>query len=592
MILVLPRYFDDHYIFNNIITFLNGSWRPRHAYYGSLSYLPQAFALKLCDWLHSLTGIGAFAVRGGPIEGFTLGAFRIMRMFGLAYALLSIWVIYLVGRRLFSPAVGLIAAAVLAAYPQHLRSTAQLKPDMLVLMLTVVTLYWTISVVRDPRLSRFLLAGVGVGLATAAKYIGVAAALPLAVWALWAGFHHRRLWGRLVLAGVASIVTFLILNPFFGTVFRFAPHLVKFYSARARSERSDHWVVVRGEVNFLAAQHGWLLGALLFVGIASLALRFWRQKENGEPLLPLSLCLGYPALYAVGMSLFRTHNLLPALAGTALVIACGAVFGTERLGRRRASLGSPAAILVVSSLLGAYLLIRPVTSAYRQLIPSTWAFAGKTLRARLAPTGSRAHQVAYEPADVKLGFSAGGQRIAVPSLAALAPARLDLTDAEAFPLARTEGPRASFYKGRRQRLSQRCVVEVRPRLFQSRGAPILLLLHPWTPAGPAVPIGLRRSGSPPNELIGRFPADLTAGEALSLELIRPAPAAAATVLLQPGDRSLPLQFAAARRRKVRFSTPRFRYSTGLAEIHLSVAAGAYPRNFQLQLRRWEQAPCP
>ncbi|HSG40805.1 MAG TPA: glycosyltransferase family 39 protein, partial [Thermoanaerobaculia bacterium] len=199
MALTLPRYFDDHYVFNNITAFLNGSLRPRHAYYGSLSYLPQALALAACDALHSLTGIDALAVRGTYVEGFSLGAFRVMRMFVILYSLISILMIYHVGRRLFSPAAGLAAAAVLAAYPQHVRSAVQLKPDMMALMFTVITLYWTAGAVRSPRLSRFLLAGVGVGLAASAKYIGVAAALPLTVWALESGFRDRRRWAWLAL---------------------------------------------------------------------------------------------------------------------------------------------------------------------------------------------------------------------------------------------------------------------------------------------------------------------------------------------------------------------------------------------------------
>ncbi|HEY4592477.1 MAG TPA: glycosyltransferase family 39 protein, partial [Thermoanaerobaculia bacterium] len=221
MALGTPRFFDDHYVLNNILPFLNGSLQPRHSYYGTLSYLPQALFLAACDFLHSRTGLAALAVRGTEFEGFTLGAFRVMRMFVVCYALVSIWVIYLVGRRLFSPAAGLAAAAVLAAYPQHVRSSIQLKPDMMALMFTLITLYWTAEAVRSPRLSRFLRSGVGVGLAASAKYIGLASCLPLTVWSLWAGLRDRRLWGWLALAGLASLVTFLALNPFFGEVLHF-----------------------------------------------------------------------------------------------------------------------------------------------------------------------------------------------------------------------------------------------------------------------------------------------------------------------------------------------------------------------------------
>ncbi len=279
MALVLPPFFDDRYICENVFRFLNGSFRPKHAYYGSLSYLPQALALAACDALHSLTGIDAFAVRGDYFEGFTLGAFRIMRTFVIGYALLSVLMIYFVGRRLFSPTIGLLAAAVLAAYPQTVRSSIQLKPDMMALLFTVVTLYWTAAAARAPRLPRFLLAGVGVGLATAAKYIGVAAAIPLTVWALGSGFRDRRRWIWLPLAGAASVATFFAFNPFLGTVLPYASRLANFYATRARGERG-HLVVLRRELEFLAFQHGWVLGAILLLGTALLIRAAPAQGER------------------------------------------------------------------------------------------------------------------------------------------------------------------------------------------------------------------------------------------------------------------------------------------------------------------------
>src|SRR3569832_2463328 len=80
MALTAPRFFDDHYVLNNILPFLNGSLQPRHSYYGTLSWLPQALFLKVCDLLHSRTRQETQTERGARIEGFTLGAFRIMRM--------------------------------------------------------------------------------------------------------------------------------------------------------------------------------------------------------------------------------------------------------------------------------------------------------------------------------------------------------------------------------------------------------------------------------------------------------------------------------------------------------------------------------
>jgi hypothetical protein len=588
MALGTPRFFDDHYVLNNVLPFLNGSLQPRHSYYGTLSWLPQALFLKICDFLHSRTGL---AVRGTQFEGFTLGAFRILRMFVVFYALVSLWVVYLVGRRLFSPAAGLAAAAVLAAYPQHIRSSIQLKPDMMALMLTLITLYWTAEAVRAPRLSRFLRSGLGVGLAASAKYIGLASCLPLTVWSLGAGFRDRRLWGWLVLAGVASIATFCLLNPFFGEVLHFGDRLVWFYGQKAQQAQSGHLDVLRGELDFLVYQHGWFLGACLLLGLFLLVRRLRsREEDRAAAVLPLSLALGYPVVHAAGMTLFYPHNLLPALGGTALVCACGWVRGGQWLLEGQTTARSRAAVVLVLALPGAFLLARPFVYAYSRIVPDTWREAETTLRAELGSLEIR--HVAYEPEDARLGLAAGWRRpavTAVPSLAALPPADLDLMDAELFPLSRARGSQAAFYQDRRRRLAPDCAREIRASPFHSQGEPLLLLLHPWTPSGDAVQVDLQRGA--PGALTARLPGSVAVGDVLSLELLWPDADETPVEELQIGGRKLPLISAGRRAEKIRFLTPRFRYVPENPEIRLPASPQAHPRSFRLWLWRWRQGGC-
>jgi len=237
------------------------------------------------------------------------------------------------------------------------------------------------------------------------------------------------------------------------------------------------------------------------------------------------------------------------------------------------------------------LLVRPFEYTYRQVVPSTWVAAEKTLRARLAPLQIR--HVAYEPAAARLRLSATWRLpviTAVPSLAALSPAQLDLMDAELLPLSRTQGPEAAFYRDRRQRLAGEGVLEIHARPFRSRGMPLLLLLHPWTPIGKAVPLEVERSADPTADLVARLPGPLAAGDVLSIELMLPVSQQAAAVLLEPGGQSLPLHYAGRRRQKIRFLTPRFPYSAGAAGIRIPGSASADPQSFRLQLWRWTKRP--
>lgn len=621
LILAVPRYFDDHYVFNNIDRLLAGSLKPRHSFYGTLSYMPQALALWVLNRLHLLTGSAAFAVHGGPMEGFTLGAFRVMRSFVAGYALASIGMIYLVGRRLFSPAVGLVAAAVLAAYPQHLRSSTQLKPDMLALLFTTVALYWAAGAARDPRLSRFLLAGAGVGLATSAKYTGLSSALPLTALALWTGFRDRRRWAWLVLAGVAAVVTFFALNPFFDSVFHYVPTLVRGYARHGRSVGSDHLVVLYRELEFMDFEHGRVLVAFLLLGMVLLVRRIWRPSGDWErtaALLALALAVGYPALHAAGMMLFRNQNLLPAMAGTALVCAYGIVRSVQGLGRRLPG-RTPVVTGLAWAVLGVLLLVRSFDYSYQRVVPTTREAAEAALRTRLAPLQGR--YVAYEPVlgtqeapdaeipessqalaamdtpeDAELRLAERWQQAAataVPSLAALPPSALDLMDAELFPLSRLEGPQAAFYQERRRRLAWECRMELRDRPFHRRGTPLLLLLHPWAQIGEEVRIDLRRQGRAHRGLIARLPADLGRGDLLSIELIRPARERPTPALvLQPGARRIELQYAGRRRWQARFLSPRFEHDPASTEIRVPASAQAEPQSFYLLLRHWTPGACP
>jgi hypothetical protein len=291
------------------------------------------------------------------------------------------------------------------------------------------------------------------------------------------------------------------------------------------------------------------------------------------------------------MTLFRTHNLLPALGGTALVCAYGITRCGEWLIRRVGEARAPVAAFLLCLLPVGLLVAQPFAYTYRQVVPSTWVDADRALLARLAPMQSR--HVIYEPVTAQLRLSATWRlplKTAVPSLAALSPSQLDLTDAEVLPLSRLQGPAADFYRSREQTLARENIVEIHARPFRSRGAPLLLLLHPWTPAGDAVPIQLERSGDSPGVLAARLPAGLAAGDVVSFELMRPGAKEPDRLLLLPGGQSVPFYYAGHRHQKKRFLTQRFQYAAGVAEIRIPVDAD--PRICRLQLWRWTQAKKP
>lgn len=91
----------------------------------------------------------------------------------------SVWLLYLLGARLFNRAVGLLASAVMAvAFLPVLYGHLALN-DVPTLAPLTLSLLGTAGVLRKGRMLDYLVAGVGLGLATATKYTAGVMILPL-----------------------------------------------------------------------------------------------------------------------------------------------------------------------------------------------------------------------------------------------------------------------------------------------------------------------------------------------------------------------------------------------------------------------------
>ncbi len=124
---------------------------------------------------------------------------------------------FLLGRRLYGVAVGLLAAALLAVTVLHVQLAHFFASDPYLTFFTVAVLYALVAVhnAAGARQRRrwILLAAALVGLAVGSKFTAVLLLLPL-VWTAWAAGQARRWWAEaLVALGVAALV-FALTNPF------------------------------------------------------------------------------------------------------------------------------------------------------------------------------------------------------------------------------------------------------------------------------------------------------------------------------------------------------------------------------------------
>ncbi|HSG38296.1 MAG TPA: glycosyltransferase family 39 protein, partial [Thermoanaerobaculia bacterium] len=597
------RYYDERFPLKNVSALLkHGELRPRHTFYLSLSYLPQAGVLAASEWLYEITRYQPFSIYGVTGDGYSPTAYWLCRMVNVFYGTLSLWLLFLIGRRIDSPEVGLLAAAIFAAFPRHVLSSVEFKPDILVILLVTLTFYWTLGAAFRPSLRRFLLAGVGVGLAVSTKYTGIAAAIPVTAAALANGWRDRRQWLRLVLAGVASVVTFVILNPFLDVVFEFIPKLVHGYAAKGVTEKSNRWVVFQRQVEFLVEHHGPLVAAFVGLGVGWLLWRLFRPAPGDSRewrlgwILALSLLLGYSVLHSLGMTLFRGQNYLPVVPASSLIAGWAMVELWRTLARRARWLAwEPVAAAAGIAVVG-LLAFHQGRIVYSRVVPTNFAVVNDALMRELDPVGLR--HVVYEG---ELGaFESGGKPrrplvSRVERLATQDPRFLDGTDVEVFPQSRLGGPAADFYRARLARVPRSRVEVVASRPFRSRGEPVVVVHHPWVMQGGPLEMRVRRPDEVPY-LVGRLPEGIVQpGEAVSLLLWVPREAMKRKtweLRLDPGGRAVSV-FDTGRRLNRFFRLSARTQLTGQeVRVRVPAVSSDRPRGFGVELYRWRPAPAP
>ncbi|HVG08549.1 MAG TPA: glycosyltransferase family 39 protein [Thermoanaerobaculia bacterium] len=586
------RYYDERYTFRNVSLILRqGNWQPGQAYYLSLSYLPQTAILAASQALHRATGIQALSIYGKTADRYSHTAYLLARLCNVTYGVLSLWVLFLIGRRIFSPEVGLLAAAAMSAFPRHVLSSTQFKPDILVLLLTLLTFYWTLDAAFRPAMRRFVKVGIGVGLAVATKYTGVGAAIPITGFVL-ARWRDRRLWLWLILAGLASFLVFVTLNPYLGVVLEYIPKQVTHYSGNARQRGTGHLDVLTQQVQFLVEHHGPIVAVFALGGLLGLIWKVfrpagWSQEQRLGATLALVSFLGYSAFHSAATTLFRGQNYLLVVPFSSLFAAWAFVtlwhvLTDQATHLRRAT----AAVCLIPA---ALLLSTQADLVYQRVVPTTWAAAGEALTAELAPLELR--QVIYENQGGALRLTHGSDRAITTGaerLSKIDPATLERADAEVFFRQRFQGKDAEFYRGREALLRGGRAQVISGAPFDSRGEAVVLLLHPWVPASAPEQLPLGRPGST-LPLAGRMPSGLKTGEVASLVIWAPREAGPVDALrIEPGGRRLPLTETGRRGKRRRLVTPRFELSGQEERVRVPAPPDMPVRPYRLELHRWRR----
>jgi hypothetical protein len=245
---------------------------------------------------------------------------------------IGVLVVYLVGRVLIDRRVGLVAAALMAVsfLPVHWSHFA--TNDVAAMVAGTLSLLGSAMVLRNHHLGGYVLAGVGLGLASGTKYTAGIVILPIlaATFLHWRSEHGRAVIGLFV-AGACSIVAFVLAVPSLATdtqvvlddLTRLDPSggaAPKIGQAQENGHLYYGWVLTWGV--------GWLTCGLAVLGAVWSVVR---DREIAAILLPAPVVF---IAFMGGQAAFFGRWLLPVLPFVLLLAALGAMRLTDVVTKR------------------------------------------------------------------------------------------------------------------------------------------------------------------------------------------------------------------------------------------------------------------
>jgi Dolichyl-phosphate-mannose-protein mannosyltransferase len=306
-------------------------------------------------WFGGAAGAG-HAYAAHPTEVFVLARASVAVL-----GTISVWLLYLVGARLFDRRVGLLAAAIeavafLPVFYSHLALN-----DVPTLAPLTLSLVGSAGVLRRGRAIDYLIAGIGLGFACATKYTG---GIVLIVLLIAAGSQFltpardagRRVLIGLTLAGAGALACFLAANPYALLDFQ-AFHAGIVHQSSVSSEGEGKLGASKeGGILYYLWSFTWGLGWAPSIAALAGAVSIWfKDRRVGLMLLPAVL------LYLVFMGEFQSRYfgrwLLPVFPIVCLLAACSALQAWSAVAgfletrpallRRGMSILAPCAIVLV-----------------------------------------------------------------------------------------------------------------------------------------------------------------------------------------------------------------------------------------------------
>ena len=147
-----------------------------------------------------------------------INAFFWSRYIAATFGTLAVGMVYITAKRLFNREVGLFAAVFLAFNFRHVLGSHFGLPDVHNSFFAMLTLYASVLLFEKNTRKRYIFAGIAAAISFSLKYQPFAFLPFFLTHIIWA-FRKKSVWyifhSNMILAGICSIATFLIINPYY-----------------------------------------------------------------------------------------------------------------------------------------------------------------------------------------------------------------------------------------------------------------------------------------------------------------------------------------------------------------------------------------
>lgn len=602
----INRFEDERYSLQNVRKIYHlDDFEPASGYYPSPVFnLPQVWALRTSQFVYERTGRESFKAVGDNGRLLPTGFF-LTRLYQALCGTATVLLIFLMGRRLASPRVGLLAAAIFAFLPWMLHSSGYNKPDALLVFGASLAFWTSLRALDRGGVADYAFAGAAIAVAMSAKLTGGLVAVPLTVGTLFflRGPERFRRAALLVFAGATSAFTFVLLNPYWRAYLHFIQGLQRDYAGRTEASRLE--VVPRIlKMHVEPMLFGSLFGALALIGTVVVIFRCLEgfratprdPVEDRTRLIAWSALLAFPLVYtvayAVQTSYFKANNFLLIVPLTTL----GLAWLLDALWRRVRELIPPrwTGAVGVTAACGVMLFFFLSGFHYveRSVVPSTYDAARLWLHNGFDPAVARlvyretwqAPQPVWEGTRLlHRGLSAEVASETVDIDAAL--------DADAVLLRLDRAGRDAGLAAQLEAEGWGEVLTLTPKVARLRGPPLLAAKRDWLRVSK---VGAKPESCGPACLRTEQPELPGDAEKVVAFLWIPTsfapPAHPPELHLEGEPRPLPLHIASKKGHGYLFVTPRFTAAPG-AELRFIATSDFGPglADVQIELHGWRDA---